>query len=164
MQTLKYHCIACLLGCNLDFPWNLWDRLITQAEATLYILQQSQLHPQLSAHDAINGTFDFNKTLLVPSWTQVVAHEKPSKRKTFDPLGIDDSTLSQNPITTNVVMCMCPKREVHERVTQWVPSHMNSNYNQKLIRNLAKTNYTKQYASTNSANSQKKNKEKMTIQ
>ena len=52
------------------------------------MLRASRVNPQLSANDSINDTFDFNKTPLAPVGCKIVAHEKPNKRKTFDPAGI----------------------------------------------------------------------------
>ena len=88
IQTFKSHLIAGICGADPNFPLHLWDTLIEQCEITLNMLRASRIHPQLSAHDSLNGTFDFNKTPLAPVGCKIVAHEKPNKRKTYDPPGI----------------------------------------------------------------------------
>jgi hypothetical protein len=46
------------------FPMKLWVHLLEQAQLTLNLLRQSQLHPHLSAYASLFGQFDFNKTPL----------------------------------------------------------------------------------------------------
>ena len=88
IQMFNVHLIAGICGVNPNFPLHLWDTLLIQCDLTLNMLRASRVHPQLSANDSINGTFDFNKTPLAPVGCKIVAHEKPNKRKTFDPAGI----------------------------------------------------------------------------
>ena len=52
-------------------------------------MRQSNTNPKVSAYEQLEGTFDFNKTPLVPPGTKVIAHEKPSQRGTWAPHGID---------------------------------------------------------------------------
>ena len=63
IQTFKAHLIAGLSSCDPEFPLHLWDRLIPQATLTLNLLRPARFNPHLSAHDALEGTFDYNKTL-----------------------------------------------------------------------------------------------------
>ena len=89
IQTFKVHLIAGILGVDSNFPMHLWDTLLEQCDITLNMLRASRIHPQISANDALNGTFNFNATPLGPVGCRVVAHIKPDKRQTYDPAGMD---------------------------------------------------------------------------
>ena len=89
IQTFKHHLVAGLLGVDPNFPLHLWDKLLPQCEITLNMLRASRTHPQISANDAVNGTFDFNKTPMAPVGCKAVIHEKLDKRKTWDSSGIN---------------------------------------------------------------------------
>jgi hypothetical protein len=66
---------------------HLWDRLLPQAEITLNLLRASRLHPQVSAAAHYHGLVDYNKTVFAPPGCKIIAHEKPGKRRTWDPHG-----------------------------------------------------------------------------
>jgi hypothetical protein len=87
IRTFKEHFKAGLATFNPDFPAHLWDRLLPQAEITLNLLRSSRLHPQLSAAAHYHGLIDYNKTAFVPPGCKIVAHEKPSQRRTWAPHG-----------------------------------------------------------------------------
>ena len=70
-----------------NFPLHLWCRLLDQAELTLNMLCMSTINPNLSAHEQINGTHDFNATPLAPPGTRCIAHEKSTQRGTWAPHG-----------------------------------------------------------------------------
>jgi hypothetical protein len=89
IQTFKNHFVACLCTADQHFPMHLWDRILPQATTTLNLLRASRLNPRLSAHEQLNGTFDFNRTPLAPLGTRVVLHEKPAQRRSWDPHGQD---------------------------------------------------------------------------
>jgi hypothetical protein len=88
IRTFKNHFIAGLCSAADDFPIRLWDRLLRQAEITLNLMRTSRADPQLSAQEAINGPFDFNKTPLAPPGCKVIIHEKPSQRTSWGPHGV----------------------------------------------------------------------------
>jgi len=64
-----------------------WDQLIPQAEITLNLLRGSRMNPKLSAYTQINGIFDQLATPLGPPRCLILAHKKPSKRRTWAPHG-----------------------------------------------------------------------------
>jgi hypothetical protein len=64
-----------------------WDRLLPQAELNLNILQTSRQHPQLSATAHYHGMVDYNKKAFAPPGCKIIAHEKTSKRRTWEPHG-----------------------------------------------------------------------------
>ena len=51
------------------------------------MLRTSRINPNLSAHEQIHGTHDFNATPLAPPGTRCIAHEKSSQRGTWAPHG-----------------------------------------------------------------------------
>jgi hypothetical protein len=87
--TFKNHFIAGLCSVDKEFPIHLWDRLLPQAEITLNLLHGSRINPKLSAWVQVHGTFDYNRTPLGPPGCRVLAHEKPEKRTTWSPHGLD---------------------------------------------------------------------------
>lgn len=89
IRTYKNHLIAGLATTHPDFPLSLWDYLIEQSNITINLLRGSRMNPKLSAYAQIFGPFDFNKNPLAPPGTHVLAHEKPTNRKTWDPKGQD---------------------------------------------------------------------------
>jgi hypothetical protein len=87
IRTFKEHFVAGLYSVDPAFPLHLWDRLLPQAEITLNLLRTSRLHQQLSAAAHFHGLVDYNKTDFAPSGCNIIAHEKPGKRRTWDPHG-----------------------------------------------------------------------------
>ena len=51
------------------------------------MLRTSRINPNLSAHEQIHGTHDFNATPLARPGTRCIAHEKSSQRGTWAPHG-----------------------------------------------------------------------------
>ena len=84
MGTFKDHFKAILVGVDKTFLLHLWDRLLLQAEATLNILQPTNITPTISAFAYMYGTHDFNNMLLASMGCVVLLHNKPDIRKTWD--------------------------------------------------------------------------------
>jgi hypothetical protein len=87
IRTFKEHFVEGLSSFDPAFPLHLWDRLLPQAEITLNLLRTSRLYPQLSAAAHIHGLVDYNKTYFAPPGCNIIAHEKPGKRRTWAPHG-----------------------------------------------------------------------------
>ena len=87
IRTFKNHFISGLCSVDRNFPLHLWCRLLDQAELTLNMLRTSRINPNLSAHEQIHGTHDFNATPLAPPGTRCIDHEKSSQRGTWAPHG-----------------------------------------------------------------------------
>jgi hypothetical protein len=66
---------------------HLWDRLLPQAEMKFNLLRTSRLYPQLSMAAHFHGLIDYNKTAFAPPGCKIIAHEKPSQRRTWAPHG-----------------------------------------------------------------------------
>jgi hypothetical protein len=50
---------------------------------TLNLLRTSRQHPQISAASRFHGMIDYNKTGFAPPACNIIAHEKPSQRRTW---------------------------------------------------------------------------------
>jgi hypothetical protein len=87
IRTFKEHFVAGLASVDTDFPMHLWYRLLPQAEISLDLLRTSRLHPQLSAAAHLHGLVDYTKTAFAPPGCKIIAHEKPSQRRTWAPHG-----------------------------------------------------------------------------
>ena len=85
VHTFKNHFIVSLCSLPDEFPLNLWDKILPQAEITLNFLQPSRINPALSAYAQLHGAFNYNKILLDPPGMQVVAHIPPNKHLLWAP-------------------------------------------------------------------------------
>jgi len=80
IQTFKNHFISGLCSTHPDFPLNLWDKLLPQAELTLNLLRPSRIQPHLSAYAQLYGPFQYNSTPFAPPGIKVLLHESPEQR------------------------------------------------------------------------------------
>lgn len=72
IQTFKNHFITTLCTTDPSYPQYLWNHVVKQAEITLLLLYQSNLHFHLSAYTHIYKAFHFNVTLMALAKTKVV--------------------------------------------------------------------------------------------
>jgi hypothetical protein len=89
IQTFKNHFISGLCLVDPNFPLKLWDKLLSQATITLNLSRKSRINPCMSAYAQLNDHFNFKKIPLAPPVTRVIAHEKPDKRASWYPHGVD---------------------------------------------------------------------------
>jgi hypothetical protein len=89
IRSFKDHLIAGLCSTDKSFPMHLWDRLLPHAVITLNMSRTSRINPKLSAATHIFGQYDFNRAPMAPPGTRIIAHETPSKRRTWAPHGQD---------------------------------------------------------------------------
>jgi hypothetical protein len=87
--SFKDHLIAGLCSTDKSFPIHLWDRLFPQKVITLNMLRTSRINPKLSSSTYIYGQYDFNRAPMAPPGMIIVAHETPSRRRTWAPHGQD---------------------------------------------------------------------------
>eukprot|EP00956_Cyclotella_meneghiniana_P014655 scaffold22070_cov44-Cyclotella_meneghiniana.AAC.1 len=73
IRNFKAHFLSILAGTADDFPLQLWDKLLPQAEITVNLLRQSNATPNISAYAHMNGPFDYNKMPLAPLGCNVQA-------------------------------------------------------------------------------------------
>ena len=88
IRTFKNHFIATLCTVDKDFPLQLWDTLLPQAELCLNLLRGSRLDPRISAWEQLHGKYNFDAHPLAPLGIRVVMHEKPSQRGSWAPHGV----------------------------------------------------------------------------
>jgi hypothetical protein len=89
IRSFKDHLIAGLCSTDKSFPMHLWDRLLPQAVITLNMLRTSRINPKLSATTHIFGKYDFNRAPMAPPGTRIIAHDTPSRRRSWAPHGQD---------------------------------------------------------------------------
>jgi hypothetical protein len=87
--SFKDHLIAGLCSTDKSFPMHLCERLLPQAVITLNMLITSRINPKLSAATHIFGQYDFNRAPMAPPGTRIIAHETPSRRRTWAQHGQD---------------------------------------------------------------------------
>jgi hypothetical protein len=84
IRTFKNHFVSVLCTVDSQYPLTEWDRLLPQTLLTLNLLHSSRIHPfALSAHASLFGNFDFNRTLIAPSGTKIIAHLAADTRIPF---------------------------------------------------------------------------------
>ena len=74
---------ASLASVDPNFSLSEWGRLILQANITLNLLRSARYNPKLSTYTYIYGDFIFSAKPLAPPGTKIVAHVKPSVRRTW---------------------------------------------------------------------------------
>jgi hypothetical protein len=79
--------VSGLASLDPDLPLHLWDHLLPQEEMTLNLLRKSRQYPQLSAAAHYHGMVDYNTTAFSPPGCNIIAHEKPSQRRSWAPHG-----------------------------------------------------------------------------
>jgi hypothetical protein len=89
IRSSKDQLIAGLCSTDKSFPMHLRDRLLPQAVIILNMLIISRINPKLSASTKIDGQYDFNRAPMAPPGTRIIAHETPSRRRTWGPHGQD---------------------------------------------------------------------------
>jgi hypothetical protein len=58
-HNFKAHFLSILAGTADDFPKQLWDKLLPQAEITVNLLLQSNATPKVSVYAHMSGPFDY---------------------------------------------------------------------------------------------------------
>ena len=84
IRTFKAHFLSILAGVAPDFPINLWDLLLQQAELTLNLLRQATLDPSQSAWAYFHGAFNYDATPIGPLGCNIIAHRKTATRNSWD--------------------------------------------------------------------------------
>ena len=84
IHTFKDHFLAILAGMAPSFPANRWDLLLPHAELTLNPLRPTTHPTASSAWEALFGTFNFDATPLAPAGCEILIHNKPSVRRSWD--------------------------------------------------------------------------------
>jgi hypothetical protein len=89
IQTFKDAFIAALATTDSDFPIQLWDRLTPQVMNTLNLLRALRINPTISAYEALNGRYDWNRYPLAPLGCKAVIYEDGDIRGSWASRGVD---------------------------------------------------------------------------
>ena len=89
IQTFKNHFLAGLATIDINFPIQLWDNLLQQAQDSLNLLRATRLNPNISAYAMLEGEYNFNKTPLAPPRTKALIHQDPDSRTSWGPHALD---------------------------------------------------------------------------
>ena len=85
IRAVKNHLTATLVTANDEFPMNMWDKMLPQAELTINCLRACRSDNSKSAYEGMIGNkFDFRAHSIAPFGTKVLVHEKPDQRKSWD--------------------------------------------------------------------------------
>ena len=76
IRTFKAHFLSILAGVASDFPINIWELLLPQAELTLNLLRQATLDPSQSAWSYFHGSFNYDATPIGPLGCDIIVHRK----------------------------------------------------------------------------------------
>ncbi len=85
IQTFNDHFVAILCRADKEFPLNLWDLLLPQAENMLNMLCPSRMTPTISAYTYLWGQHDYNLNPIAPLGCKVQAHMVPGIKETWAP-------------------------------------------------------------------------------
>ena len=89
IQTFKDAFIATLATTDRDFPLQLWDKLAPQVQDTLNLLRASRINPSISAYEALNGPYNWDRYPLAPPGCKAVIYEAPAVRGSWASRGTD---------------------------------------------------------------------------
>ena len=116
IQIYKEYFKAGLSLFHSNFPVQEWDQLLHQAELTLNLLRASQNNPRLSAQAYLFGKFNYNKTSVVSPGTQVLAHDKPTVRRSWALNGTQGFTVGIAPNYYQCIKCYFPSAQSEQPV------------------------------------------------
>ena len=108
IRTAKNHLLSGLARMRDKFPAHLWCRLIQQAEMMLNMLRPCGTNPKLSAHAALEGEFNFERTPLAPPGMKVIMHKKPGKRSTWSYYGKIGWCIGPEMLHCKCIKCCVP--------------------------------------------------------
>ena len=97
IRNFKAHFLSILAIVADDFPLQLWDKLLPQAEITINLLRQSNATPTISTYADLNGPFDYNKMPLSTMGCNVQVHEKSDSGGTWAFHSVDGWYLNTSP-------------------------------------------------------------------
>ena len=89
IQTFKDAFIAALATTDRDFPLQLWDKLAPQVQDTLNLLRASRINPEISAYEALNGPYNWDRYPLAPPGCKAIIYEAPAVRGSWASRGTD---------------------------------------------------------------------------
>jgi len=89
IQTWKDALISVLATTDSDFPLQLWDRLTPQVQDTVNLMRASRIDPTMSAYEALNGPYDWNRYPMAPLGCKAIIYEDGDTRGSWGARGVD---------------------------------------------------------------------------
>ena len=89
IQTFKDAFIAALATTDQDFSLQLWDRMAPQVQDTLNLLRTSRINPNISAYEALNGPYNWDRYPLAPPGCKSIIYKAPAVRGSWASRGTD---------------------------------------------------------------------------
>jgi hypothetical protein len=89
IQMFKDAFIAALATTDSDFPLQLWDKIIPQVQDRLNMMRTSRINLTISAYEALNGPYDWNRYPLAPLRCKAVVYEDGDSRGSWASCGVD---------------------------------------------------------------------------
>jgi hypothetical protein len=89
IQTFKDAFIVALATTDSNFPLQLWDNIIPQVQDMLNMMHASRVDPTRSAHEVLNGPYDWNRYPLAPLGCKAVVYEDRDTRGSWALQGVD---------------------------------------------------------------------------
>jgi hypothetical protein len=86
IRTFKNHLISTIFTADPEFPLDLLDLLVPQAEVTINLLRASAVTPCISAY---HGIYDYSANPFAPLGTKVLIFERASQRGTWASHGLE---------------------------------------------------------------------------
>ena len=83
VKTAKLHIIAHVSMLDHQCPIQLWSKMLPKIQDTLNMLHTSRNNNKLTAHEELNGKFDWNWTPIAPLGTRGMLFIHPGSRNTF---------------------------------------------------------------------------------
>jgi len=113
IQTFKDPFIAALATTDRDFPLQLWDKLAPLVQDTLNLLRTSMTNPDISAYEALNGPYDWNRYPLAPPGCKAIIYEAPAVRGSWASRGTDVWYLGPSKDQYQCNLCYVPKTRAY---------------------------------------------------
>ncbi|KAL7477006.1 hypothetical protein ACHAW6_002826 [Cyclotella cf. meneghiniana] len=89
IQTFKNHFIAGLCTTDHDFPSQLWDKFLPQAQDSLNMLHASCIDPSKSAYKVLEDPHNFNCHPWASPGCRAIIHKPADNRMLWGPHGSD---------------------------------------------------------------------------
>ena len=81
IQTYKDAFVFALATTDHDFPIQLWDKIAPQVQDTLNLLRASQINPEKSAYEVLNGPYNWNRYPLASLGCKAVIYKDGNIRR-----------------------------------------------------------------------------------
>jgi hypothetical protein len=89
IQTFKDAFIVALATTDSNFSLQLWDKITPLVQVMLNMMHASRIDPTISAYEALNGPYNWNRYPLAPLVCKAVVYENGDSRGSWVSHGVD---------------------------------------------------------------------------